>query len=89
MGPVSGIVVYLMIFWTALFCILPWGNKPHNEQGEGLAGSAPKNPRLKQKFLITTIVSAIIWTVIYVLIEMEIVDWRLMAQQMAGEEGRL
>lgn len=86
MGIVSGIVVYFMIFWTALFCILPWGNKPHEEHGQGLAGSAPHNPRLKQKFIITALVSALIWVIVYILIELDIVDWRMIAEHMAEED---
>jgi predicted secreted protein len=25
MSPVTGIVVYLIIWWTVLFAVLPWG----------------------------------------------------------------
>ncbi len=85
----TGFMVYLMTFWTVLFCVLPWGNKRHENEEEGLAGSAPANPRIKQKFIITALVSAIIWGIIFALVEMQIVDFRGIALQMAKEDGRL
>lgn len=86
MGPVSGVVVYLCTWWTVLFCTLPIGVKPHQEEGMGTAGSAPEIPNLKFKFLLTTIVSAVIWVIIYIMIEMEFVSFLEIAQEMHEED---
>lgn len=86
MGWFTGIVVYLIIFWTALFAVLPWGNKPHYDENIGTAGSAPANPRILKKFLITAAISAMIWGVVYILIEIEIIDFYGIAEQMMTED---
>ena len=85
----TAIIVYLMIFWTALFCILPWGNKRHETEDEGLAGSAPANPRIKQKFIITAFVSFVVLAIVYVLVEVQLIDFRSIALEMTREDGRL
>lgn len=82
----SALVVYLMVFWTVLFAILPWGNRPHGEEGKGLAGSAPLNPRIKQKFLITAIISTVIWAIICLLIHYDVVNLYEMGRLMAVED---
>jgi predicted secreted protein len=76
MGPVSGIVVYLLVWWVTLFAVLPWGVRT-----DETAAGAPANPRLKQKFLITTAVSAVIWCVIAYLIHIRIIDFREFARE--------
>ena len=88
MGIFSGIVVYIMVFWTVLFTVLPWGNRAPEEYGQGHAGSAPTNPRLKKKFLITAGISAIIWLIIYLMIAYSVFDLFDMGRQMAEEDYR-
>lgn len=74
MGPVSGIVVYLLVWWVVLFAILPLGVRSSTEGNAG----PPQNPDIKKKFLLTTLISVIIWAIIYVLIDIRIVDFRAM-----------
>jgi predicted secreted protein len=56
-----GIATYVVIWWLALFAVLPWGIKPAEEGDIGHDAGAPRNPRLWQKAVITTVVAAIIW----------------------------
>lgn len=70
----SGLAIYLVIWWTVLFAILPWGVRTQEEANDvvpGSAGSAPTNPWLLRKVLATTVVSAIVffllWFVVAVL----------------------
>lgn len=86
MGLVSGIVVYLCTWWTVLFCTLPIGVTPHDESGLGTAGSAPVAPNLKFKFMLTSLISAIIWVVIYILIEMEVMNFFEIAEAMHNQD---
>ncbi len=86
MSWVTGVVLYLLIWWTALFCVLPWGNHPDPEADVAHAKSAPLNPRIKQKFLITTLLSAIVWLMIYGLIESNVISFNEMARKLAQEE---
>ncbi|QQG35323.1 MAG: DUF1467 family protein [Micavibrio aeruginosavorus] len=85
MSWVSGIFVYFITYWTILFAILPWGNHADPNPAIGHAPSAPANPRLKQKFIATAIVSAIIWLVIFALVKVEVISFHDAARQMSVE----
>lgn len=82
----TSIIVFLMIFWTLLFMVLPWGNKARDVPEEGMAGSAPANPRIKQKFIITFLVSCVIWVIIAALIHFEVIDFYEISRQMIMED---
>ena len=86
MGIVSGIAVYFCIWWVVIFCTLPIGVQPHEEEGIGTAGSAPNNPNLWFKVKLTTIVSAVIWIVIYTLIQMELINFYDIAENMQVQD---
>ncbi len=64
------ISVYLIIWWTVLFGVLPLGNRTHAELGvdlkDGGDPGAPVNPNLKRKFITTTWVSAILFAIVWV-----------------------
>lgn len=67
---------YFVIWWMALFAVLPWGVRRNQNPEIGHDPGAPLEPRLKSKFLATTILAAVIWAIGYVLIKqgwMEIV----------------
>ena len=66
MGWVSGIVVYVMIWWLVIFMVLPFGVKPPEEPEPGHAPSAPDRPMLWRKAAVTTAISAVIWVVVYI-----------------------
>lgn len=87
MDIVSGIVVFLLVWWMTLFCVLPWGNRPDENPDVAHVKSAPANPRLPRKFLITTVISCVIWSIIYGLIEADVISFSEMAREMAQEEN--
>lgn len=87
MGIVSGIVVYILVWWTLLFCVLPWGNSPEEDPDVANAKSAPANPRILKKFLITTLLSCVLWLIIYGLIESDVISFKEMAHKLAQEEN--
>lgn len=66
------ICVYLTIWWTVLFAVLPWGVKSFAEAGiKPPAGSdpgAPIDPKLGRKFITTSWVSAIVFAILWVVI---------------------
>ena len=82
MGIVSGIVVYLITWWSVLFAILPWGVRPPDVADEGHAPSAPTQPRLKLKFAVTSLVAAIIWVGIFALVQSDLISFRRTAAGM-------
>ena len=67
------ISIYLVVWWTVLFAVLPLGTRTYAEMGievkDGGDPGAPVNPNLKRKFFTTTWVSAVIvgvgWLVIH------------------------
>jgi predicted secreted protein len=83
----TAVIVYLLIFWAVLFAVLPWGNKASETPEAGMAGSAPANPRIKQKFLITFIISSLLWAIIAFLIHMEVIDFYEISRQMVAEDS--
>jgi predicted secreted protein len=65
----TSICVYLTIWWTVLFAILPLGVKSYAEAGIKPPGggepAAPVDPKLKRKFITTSWVSAIVFAVLW------------------------
>ena len=72
----TGIAIYLTIWWTALFVILPLGTKTYAESGievkDGGDPGAPVNPNLKRKFITTTWVTTLIWAVLWVVLKLHL-----------------
>ena len=64
MGITGSIVVYVILWWIIFFSVLPVGiqsnKEAFREKLEGIDPGAPKNPKIAQKFLITTIITSII-----------------------------
>lgn len=65
----SAIAIYFITWWVCLFMVLPWGVRNAHEAGEaveqGNEHGAPVKPMLWRKVLATTILSAIIFALIY------------------------
>ena len=75
MGVVSGIVVFVMIWWIVLFTVLPWGVYPEAQPQPGCAVEAPVKPHLKIKLLITTLISMAIWFGVWWIITANIIHF--------------
>jgi predicted secreted protein len=68
MGWLTGIVVYILVWWVTLFAILPLWVTP-TEPGEiGHETGAPRQPYLWRKLALTTAVAGVIWLGIYLLV---------------------
>jgi predicted secreted protein len=56
--------IYFIIWWLVLFAVLPWGATSAHESGSevkpGHAPSAPLKPMMLRKFLVTTVIAAVI-----------------------------
>ncbi|MEM6305381.1 MAG: DUF1467 family protein [Pseudomonadota bacterium] len=64
MGPVSGLVLYAVIWSLCFFIALPIRVKTQGDLGEIVPGThagAPEHHHLKKKALWTTLAAAIIW----------------------------
>ena len=72
MGPITAGAIYLTIWWTVLFIVLPLGTVTHAEagidRGDGGDPGAPVDPKLARKFLTTTWVSALVFAALWLTI---------------------
>ncbi len=71
---VTGIVLYIIIWWTVLFTMLPIGVRVPPNPEPGIATSAPEHPRLLKKMIWTSLVSVVVWLLIYALIHSGLVS---------------
>ncbi len=80
MGITGSIIVYVMIWWIIFFSVLPIGIQSNKEvfkeKIEGVDPGAPKNPKIALKFLLTTLITSIIFVVIYYLVDIEFLNLR-------------
>jgi predicted secreted protein len=63
-----GLAVYFIIWWIVLFAVLPFGVRTQDEEGTHVPGtprSAPVQPRLGRKMLITTLVAGVVFALFY------------------------
>lgn len=63
-----GWVVYVMIWVIVLFLVLPWGVRIPDRIEQGHAASAPENPHIGLKFLVTSVFSAFLWVIAYLIL---------------------
>jgi len=78
MSLATGIAIYLTVWWTVLFAVLPLGVISHAEagidKGDGGDPGAPVDPKLKRKFITTTWVSAIVFALIWIVLRFHLID---------------
>ncbi|MEM6538545.1 MAG: DUF1467 family protein [Pseudomonadota bacterium] len=88
----AAIVVYVLIWWCVFFAVLPFGLRRGDEAGaDGLSADAqsadaqqvagadagaPANPRLKEKALSTTGISAVLWVIAVAIIMSGLINFR-------------
>ena len=63
----TGGVVYVLVWWVTLFAVLPLWVTP-SEPGEIGDPGAPRRPLMWRKLALTTIVAAVIWAGIYLVV---------------------
>ncbi len=65
----TGMMVFVIIWWCVLFCVLPIGVRTPEEAGEeavpGQASSAPVRPLLLYKAALTTGIAALLFVGFY------------------------
>jgi len=65
----KGFLIYVIIWWIVIFTVLPIGVNIPKKIKKGNAPSAPDNPLILKKFIITTFISFIVWVIVYLLIK--------------------
>jgi predicted secreted protein len=78
MGIATLAALYVTIWWTVLFAILPIGVTTYAEAGidlkDGGDPGSPVDPKLKRKFITTTWVSALVLALILAVIHFHLID---------------
>lgn len=74
----SAIVVYVLLWWLTFFMALPVGVQVPDESeiGKGHATSAPRRPYLGRKALAATVIAAVLWGVVYILVDGDFYSFR-------------
>jgi predicted secreted protein len=76
MGWLTGIVVYILIWWVCLFAVLPLWVTPSEPGDLGYAAGAPQRPLLWRKLALTTGLAAVIWLGVFVLVREPWISFR-------------
>lgn len=77
MHPLTGLAIYFVLWWLVLFAVLPFGTSPVAEPDAqtGWRG-APAKPQLGRKALATTLITAVLWGLLYLAITSEFLSFR-------------
>jgi predicted secreted protein len=66
--------IYFICWWVVLFAVLPLKIGPQAPEGQpdpfADASGAPHAPNIGRKFLLTTLISAVIFAVVYAVFEL-------------------
>lgn len=76
MGWVTGIVVYLLLWWLVFFCTLPIAIESTEDDGSGNDIGAPRRHHLLAKAIATTIIAAILFVGVYYFVDADIISFR-------------
>ena len=80
MSTTGSLIVYISIWWIVFFSVLPFGIKSQNvkisDKLHGNDRGAPKNPKIAKKFFITTLITSIIFLIIYYLVNKNYLNLR-------------
>lgn len=71
------IAIYVVIWWTVLFAVLPIGVRTQGEDGVVVPGtpeSAPTAPRLLRIIFLTTLLSAIVFAALWGAVKFGLID---------------
>ncbi len=71
---VSGLVVFILLWWWVFLMSLPFGIKTPDEVESGHATSAPEKPMLRRKLAISTAIATVLFTIIYWIIDSGLVS---------------
>jgi len=88
----TAIAIYFLIWWLMLFAVLPFGVRSQHEGGDMAPGTdpgAPVIPRLWWKLLWTTILSGVVFAILYVVYVNKLITLEDMMRWMGMPRGQL
>ncbi len=73
----TAFVVFVLVWWTLLFAILPLWTRPAAEADEATGWrGVPARPLIGRKLLVTTAVSLVVWGLIMLIIRSDVWSFR-------------
>ena len=77
MSLTGSIIIYVLIWWIVFFSLLPI-DVDRNKKNfvEGVDPGAPENPKIIKKFAYSTLITSIIFIIIYLLVKYEYLNIR-------------
>ena len=66
---VSGVVVYILLWWWVFLMSLPFGIKTPDIVETGHATSAPEKPMLRRKVTISSAIASVLFVIVYWIID--------------------
>ena len=77
MSITGSIVIYVIMWWIVFFSLLPIDvNRNKNYKIDGEDPGSPENPKIIKKFIYTTIISSIVFLIIYYLVQYNYLNLR-------------
>lgn len=76
MGPLELFFVFIMSWFTVIFAVLPWGNRPDDSMDHSQSMGIPAKPRLAMKALITTIIALAITATAHFVADSGLISFR-------------
>tara|TARA_B100000767_G_scaffold131541_1_gene124889 strand:- start:266 stop:511 length:246 start_codon:yes stop_codon:yes gene_type:complete len=70
-------IIYIIIWWIVFFIILPIDvNRQKSIKIDGEDAGSPENPKMLKKFIYCTVITTVIFMIIYLLIKYEYLNLR-------------
>lgn len=71
MSIVTGLLLYIIIWWVTFFMFLPIGVKVPEDAESGHATSAPEKPMIWRKVVYNSLFAAVVWGLAFLAIEQQ------------------
>ncbi len=70
-------IIYIIIWWIVFFAILPIDvNRQKSIKIDGEDPGSPENPKMLKKFIYCTVITTVLFTLIYLLMKFEYLNLR-------------
>ena len=77
MSITGSLIIYVLIWWIVFFALLPIDvNREKKDNIRGIDPGAPENPKIIKKFAYSTLITSIIFIIIYLLVKYEYLNIR-------------
>ena len=70
-------IIYIIIWWIVFFAILPIDvDRQKSIKIDGEDAGSPENPKMLKKFIYCTVITTVLFTLIYLLMQFEYLNLR-------------